>query len=399
MEIQKEHSGGVLVLRLSGRLDASWVDAVERALADAVRGGEHHLVMDLAGVDYVSSAGLRVLIGGCSQARSIRGSFAVRNMQPAVAKVVELSGLGVLFIEKSPPETATAATEPSSFGAHGASWTAYGAAVPMRLRAVGAATPFDTSQGSAVEFPSGVVGLGIGALASSRDQAMGRFGEFLAAGGCAAHLPPGGVRPDFLVAEQELVPAAWISSGLVAEGDPGLLLRFEAENRSISLAAIASEVLEQTGSRPTLAILVAETLGLVGASLRRSPDTDGEDPMAFPAVRDWLSFTSERSYRDTTSVVTALIARPGSTWDSHLRSLDRSGNLLGHAHAAVFPYRPLRKGLVPLAETVKEIFASGGGPQTVLHLLNDTREPDGSGDSEFTRGACWIAPITDHRAP
>jgi anti-anti-sigma factor len=398
MEIQKEHSGGALVLQLSGRLDASWADAVEHALAEAVRGGEHHLILDLAGVDYVSSAGLRVLIGGCSQARAIRGSFAVRNMQPTVAKVVELSGLGVLFIEKTPSEAATGEAQENSFHAHGASWTAYGTATPMRLRALGAESPFDIAQGEVVEFPSSVVGLGIGALASSRDHAAGRFGEFLAAGGCAAHLPPGGVRPDFLIAEQELVPTAWMSSGLIAEGDPGLLLRFEAENRSVPFAAIASEVLEQTGGRPALAILVAETLGLVGASLRRSPDAGGEDPLAFPAVRDWLSFTSERSYRDTTSVVTALIARPGSGWDSRLRPLDRSGNLLGHAHAAVFPYRPLRKGLVPLGETVKEIFASGGGPQTVLHLLNDTREPDGSGDSEFTRGACWIAPITDHRA-
>ncbi|HEY8902675.1 MAG TPA: STAS domain-containing protein [Chthoniobacterales bacterium] len=399
MDIQKDHAGGALVLRLSGRLDASWADAVERALADAVRGGDHHLILDLAGVDYVSSAGLRVLIGGCSQARAIRGSFAVRNMQPAVAKVVELSGLGVLFIEKAPPETATAAAQEREFRAHGASWTAYGTAVPVRLRAIGGLSPFDAAQGEVVKFPSPVAGLGIGALASNREQAVGRFGEFLAAGGCAAHLPPGGVRPDFLVAEHELVPAAWMASGLVAEGDPGLLLRFEAENRSISLAAIASEVLEQTDGRPVLTILVAETLGLVGASLRRSPDTGGEGSLAFPAVRDWLSFTSERSYRDTTSVVIALIAHPGSAWDTRLRPLDRSGNLLGHAHAAVFPYRPLRKGLVPLGDTVKEIFASGGGPQTVLHLLNDTREPDGSGDSEFTRGACWIAPITDHCAP
>lgn len=398
MEIQKDHAGGALVLRLAGRLDASWADAVERALADAVRGGEHHLILDLAGVDYVSSAGLRVLIGGCSQARAIRGSFAVRNMQPAVAKVVELSGLGVLFIEKTPSEVAASDARESSFHAHDASWTAYGASTPVQLRAVGAVSPFDITQGSVVEFPSGIVGLGIGALASSHEQAVGRFGEFLAAGGCAAHLPPGGVRPDFLIAEQELVPAAWMSSGLVAEGDPGLLLRFEAENRSVSFAAVASEVLEQTGGQPALVVLVAETLGLVGASLRRSPETGGEDPLAFPGVRDWLSFTSERSYRDTTSVVTALIARPGSAWDSHLRPLDRSGNLLGHAHAAVFPYRPLRKGLVPLAETVKEIFANGGGPQTVLHLLNDTREPDGSGDSEFTRGACWIAPIIDRPA-
>jgi hypothetical protein len=103
-----------------------------------------------------------------------------------------------------------------------------------------------------------------------------------------------------------------------------------------------------------------------------------------------LNFTSERAFRDTTSLVTGVIARPGSSFETHLRPL--AGGLLAHAHAAVFPYRPIRKGGIPLEETVRGLFESGG-MQTVLHLLNDNREPDGAGDSEFTRGACWVAPI------
>jgi hypothetical protein len=41
---------------------------------------------------------------------------------------------------------------------------------------------------------------------------------------------------------------------------------------------------------------------------------------------------------------------------------------------------------------VRTLF-EGGGLQGVLHLLRDDREIAGAGESEFLRGACWVAPI------
>ncbi len=66
--------------------------------------------------------------------------------------------------------------------------------------------------------------------------------------------------------------------------------------------------------------------------------------------------------------------------------------LLGHFHAAAFGYHPLRKGFVDLESLVKRLFESGG-LQGVLHMLSDDRPAVGAGESEFTRGACWIGPI------
>jgi hypothetical protein len=279
-----------------------------------------------------------------------------------------------------------------AFETDNATWESFGAASPARLRALGSGATLDVSAGELVEFSPTRVGLGLAALASSRDEAAPRLGEFLAVAGCAAHLPPGSSsRPDFLIAEQALTPAAWLAGGLVVEGAPSQLLRFEAlaQSRRIPFTEIARAVLEAAGANVAAFALVAETAGLVGASLRRSPAEAPADALKFPAVRDWLNFTSERAFRDTTTLVAGVVAQPGSSFEAHLRPL--ASGLLAHAHAAVFPYRPLRKGAIPLAETVHALFETGG-MQTVLHLLNDTREPEGAGDSEFTRGACWIAP-------
>jgi hypothetical protein len=64
----------------------------------------------------------------------------------------------------------------------------------------------------------------------------------------------------------------------------------------------------------------------------------------------------------------------------------------GHFHAAVFSHRTLPIGEIDLKATVAPLFESQR-LHTVLHLLSDYREPDGLGESEFVRGACWAAPL------
>jgi len=395
MEIQRTHENGTLVLALTGRLDASWAEPVEAALDAAVRAGEHRIVMDFAGVDYISSAGLRVVIAGYKQLRMIQGGFSVRAAQPGVAKVIELSGLGALLV--APVPSAAEPVAARCFESPRAKWESHGTLSPVRLRAIGGASAFDVSAGEFVEFTRARFGLGVAALAATRDEALPRLGEFLCASGCAAHQPVGGAnRPDFLVAEEAFVPGGWISCGLVAEGLPGLLLRFEArtECRGVTLAEIAARVLETSGGNLAIFVLAAEVVGLVGASLRQSPAESGADPFAFPAIRDRLKFTSERAFRDTTCLAVGVVAKTGSSWDAHLRALSPDASVLGHTHAVAFPYRPIRKGAIALDETVRALFETGG-PQAVLHLLNDTREPEGSGDSEFLRGACWVASVSN----
>ncbi len=403
MEISRQSSGDFVVLCLNGRLDANWCNHVETALSNAVRGGEHRLHVDMSSVSYISSAGLRVLLTCFKQLRAINGRFGVIRPSEAVRSVLELSGLQMLITsevvavaaadEDGKPYASPSATH-QVFTLGGGSMKVEAVGDPALLKGGLATEPQ-----AARRFDASTVALGIGALGSSFAESATRCGELLAVSGVAAFQPAdGSSRPDFMVSEGALVPEGHLVLGLLAQGSFGSLIRFEAkaEARSIGMSELAQMALELSGAEAVVIVAITETAGLVGATLRQSPApvaTSDDERFGFPQIRDWLSFTSERAFRDSTSLLVGVVANPGSSIESLLRPLGRSAGLLGHIHAAAFPYRPLRKGRIELSASVSELF-DGQSLQSVLHLLSDPRGINGAGESEFFRGAVWIAPIT-----
>ena len=81
---------------------------------------------------------------------------------------------------------------------------------------------------------------------------------------------------------------------------------------------------------------------------------------------------------------------------TEVRPLDSDGGFEGHFHAAAFPYRAFKKGRIDLDEAVHALFDTGG-LQGILHLLHDDRAIAGVGQSELTRGVCWIGRIGGQR--
>lgn len=402
MEISRQTSGDLIILRLAGRLDANWCNHVESALSATVRDGEHRLHLDMSAVSYISSAGIRVLLACHKQLRAINGLFGVIRPSEAVRSVLELSGLQMLIASESAAEaaaddagkklaSASAAYELFPLGGGGMKIETVGE--PATL-ARGCGGPQPTTR----RFDAATVALGVGALGGSFAENAARCGELLAVAGVAAFQPTdGSSRPDFMLSEGALVPEGQLVLGLSAQGSFSSLLRFEAndEDRRIGITELMQTALESSGANAAVVVAVTETAGLVGASLRQSPASDAgaaNERFGFPQIRDWLSFTSERSFRDSTSLVVGVIARPSSAFDALLRPLARGTELLGHLHAAVFPYRPLRKGRIDLQPAVTSLF-DGQALQSVLHLISDPRGFNGAGESEFYRGAVWIAPI------
>jgi anti-anti-sigma factor len=400
VEITTRQADGGLELVVSGRLDAYWSDHLSKALDEAVRGGTHHLRIDMAAVPYMSSVGIRVLLRFYKEAQRLGGSFAILRPSEAVRRVLELAGLDSL-LGNAGAGTAPAAVRATSqtLERETATYEVFDLAgsAAMQCRIVGEVAPLDGcrySASHAVRFPSGTLGVGIGAFGAGFDDARERFGEFLAVAGAAAYLPTDGTNvPDVVVAAGELVPEVQALYALVCEGGFSRLARFEARpGDAVSLSELAGECLALAGADAAAIVIVAETMGLMGAALRRSPAAEEEGaPFAFPRVREWLSFTPERAFPRSLTVVAGIATRTDEPLlRPFLRPLAASSLPAGHFHAASFNYRALAKGPIELEPTVASLF-TGETLQGVLHLLGDDR-PGGS-ESEFVRGACWLAPI------
>src|SRR5882724_8739113 len=107
MEITQQRRDGRLELLLKGRLDANWADHVGSAIETAIRAGQHHIDLDLAQVDYISSAGIRVLVKYFKQLKTAQGTLRVVRAADAVLSVLQLSGIaGLLAAPAEAPRTA-----------------------------------------------------------------------------------------------------------------------------------------------------------------------------------------------------------------------------------------------------------------------------------------------------
>lgn len=62
MELHSEKIGKYLVVKASGRLDATWAEYFTDTFLNYVRNGEHEMVIEAAGLDFLSSAGIRSLV-------------------------------------------------------------------------------------------------------------------------------------------------------------------------------------------------------------------------------------------------------------------------------------------------------------------------------------------------
>jgi len=92
MEIKDRQVNEVTVLTLTGSIDALTAPQITEIIQGQVAKGHIKLVADMSGVDYTSSAGLRVLLGAIKETRAKGGDLRLTGVQSDVKKVLNLSG-------------------------------------------------------------------------------------------------------------------------------------------------------------------------------------------------------------------------------------------------------------------------------------------------------------------
>ena len=98
MIIDKQLNGSELTLALNGRLDTTTAPELENAIKENIA-GVTNLVMDFAGLEYLSSAGLRVILSA-QKTMNKQGEMVIRNVNETINEVFEITGfIDILTIE------------------------------------------------------------------------------------------------------------------------------------------------------------------------------------------------------------------------------------------------------------------------------------------------------------
>ena len=98
MNIEKKAAGSTLTLALQGRLDTTTAPELEREVKASLP-GVAELIFDFSALDYISSAGLRVLLAA-QKAMNKQGSMVVRHVNDAIMDIFDVTGFSdILTIE------------------------------------------------------------------------------------------------------------------------------------------------------------------------------------------------------------------------------------------------------------------------------------------------------------
>lgn len=98
MEIKKEKNGNELTIFVIGRLDTTTAPQLDAELKQSISGVEK-LVLDFKDLEYLSSAGLRVLLSA-QKVMNKQGEMVVRNVNETISEIFEVTGfVEILTIE------------------------------------------------------------------------------------------------------------------------------------------------------------------------------------------------------------------------------------------------------------------------------------------------------------
>jgi len=97
METTESKINGIVVLGIKGKLDTNTAPQLQEKLFASITGGEKQFAIDCAQLEYISSAGLRVLLLAAKQLRNVSGKIVLYALKTHVKEVFDLAGFSAAF--------------------------------------------------------------------------------------------------------------------------------------------------------------------------------------------------------------------------------------------------------------------------------------------------------------
>jgi len=392
-----------VVLSLDGRIDAYWSAILDEAISNEIRSGHYRISLDLLLVDYLSSAGIRVLVKCYKEMKAINGDFSLINLTPEVKKIIGLVGMDMLIGKPESDDNDPTTNVKNEITLDNTIYIVENLKPKNRctINLYGNPGDFYSDAGDIMltkkTLARAEYGLGLGAISPDTEDAKNRLGEFIALGEALAYLPSDNSHePDYTLKSGKLIPEIQCFYGLFFSDAFNNLIHFDQHkiNATTNFSDLITALAHITGYKTFAAVIIAETAGLVGVSVSNPPlKNKSKNIFSFPEVKENVHFTVEAEHARQLAVISGIFTTGNNkSLLSFCRPIRQDSEISGHAHAAVFSFHQLKKTEQNLAETIRNCFENEHLID-ILHLLNDDREIIGIGESRFLNGMCWVGKV------
>jgi len=409
MELQTERRDGILVFVMRGRLDGYGAGQLADAVEASLQADDRSVVFDLAGVNYLSSAGIRVLIAVKKQLKGRSGTLALAGMQEYPRSVLDMAGVTTIFpLYPGVGEAVTACRGPldslsvineiarTPVTINGVAYTVEPASTrSSSLRVTGS---LDTmlharlTEGDIRAIPLSALqySLGIGALGEDVLDALPLLGEMITLHGSVVWLPTdGNETPDFFTPAKDTGELSIYSGYNVAlDGPFHEIVTIDAgDEGSITLSEVYRTIFDVAREqRREFAGIVALAMwavvdGVCSLGVKRSPIAASSPENGLPInaeenAGEWLEDNDEPRYRGDTMVSFGFGIDYSACNDEHLSALTdrnrpKTQQLQLHNHGVVFRGVPWDATL-DLPRQIERIVSEGEFVD-MRHLKDSTR--------------------------
>jgi anti-anti-sigma factor len=393
--------GDHTVLKLQGRLDGNNAGYLDDKLNELIQEGHYHVDLDTENISFLSSAGIRILVKQAKAFRNVSGKLDITKFSEGVKTVLDMVGMGSMFTGEIKPvvEESSNKEQPDNvkFGFRFIKKNIGNTQSKVKITG----NPdkiqdcsYTGEDSHFIRLDEPYFGLGIGAFGNGFEDCKSHYGEFISLGDSIAFLPSDSSKtPDYMTKTGNLIPEINVLYSIGTDGNFGSTTSFRHESEtSISLSQIVEALAETCGYKSFSMLMIAESCGLVGASIKTSP-ASLEKPFVFPDIRNKIKLTTEPAYVKSIGITFGIVStNPDEKLKPFLRPVSMGSNIYIHAHTAVFSYTPLQKENSDFGKTISYLFEDCE-ILDVLHLLNDNREINGIGESMFKSGICWTSEI------
>jgi len=386
---------GIKWLNLKGRIDSMSSPEIDRLIKELILSGERRLVANFEGVNYISSAGLRVFLFAQKQLKKVEGEIILLKISPNVLEVFQVSGFAQIFTILADKEELDSVFHATKTQAEIFEKDYEGTSIQYIktdagsgiLNRIGSQDQFAMSEYTqdrvvTVKPDNMQFGTGLAALGDQYEEYKDYFGESVVIDR-NFFFYPAIKRPavDFMIySQQESSLEYRFFFGFAFNGSYKYILSFENTRDFIDLKALIDSIFTISEANLLGLVFLAESKGLWGMHLKRIPIIEnkpgnGKEIFAPENFSTWMNFPVEPNDINNIVIGTGIAVKDKSSLQPEFQEL-LSKDSHYHIHGGVFEKEPFNKNIEQFPHEIKRI-TSELEVYKVQHILGQSRFSSG----------------------